>query len=208
MGVESLRSERRSNSPNTTKEDGAQLLDFIARLDVFVLEQSVALRWAPLTVLFLVASAWWVKGLIFVAAGTVHDLGFRRMLPLAALSGGVAFGLTSLVVMFIKDAVDRARPAIADPTFEALVTTPGSPSFPSGHAATAFAAAAAVGVLCPRLRWPLLGLAGLVALSRVYLGVHYGLDVLVGSALGVAIGIGTGWLLLRLTRRPPQLAHA
>ncbi len=51
-------------------------------------------------------------------------------------------------------------------------------------------------MLCPRLRWPLLALAGVVALSRVYLGVHFWLDIAVGAGLGV----GVGWLVARTVR--------
>jgi undecaprenyl-diphosphatase len=67
---------------------------------------------------------------------------------------------------------------------------------PSGHASTAFAAALAVGLAHPRLRWPLLALAALVALSRVWLGVHYLTDVIAGAALGAAVAAGL-WLVVR-----------
>jgi undecaprenyl-diphosphatase len=68
---------------------------------------------------------------------------------------------------------------------------------PSGHATTAFAAAVALGLCCPRLRLPALALAGGVALSRVYLGVHYAADVLAGAALGA----GIAGLLVAAARR-------
>ena len=58
---------------------------------------------------------------------------------------------------------------------------------------TAFAVAAAVALLAPRLRWPVLGLAAVIAFSRVYLGVHFWLDVLVGAALGAAVGLSVAW---------------
>jgi undecaprenyl-diphosphatase len=155
-------------------------------------------RWEPLTILFVLASTWWVKWPLFVAVGACGDARCRRRLPPALLSGllavGVAAGLTSL----IKDLVDRARPALADPGIEALVATPGSPSFPSGHAATAFAAAIAVGAFYPRIRWPLLGTAAVVGLSRIYLGVHYWLDVVAGAALGIALALAVVWTTRRL----------
>jgi len=155
-------------------------------------------RWEPLTVLFVLASTWWVKWPLFVALGGCGDARCRRRLPAALLTALLAVGLAAGLTGILKDLVDRARPALADPGIVALVTTPSSPSFPSGHAATAFAAAIAVGAFYPRIRWPLLGLATLVALSRVYLGVHYWLDVLAGAALGVALGLAVAWVSRRL----------
>ena len=47
----------------------------------------------------------------------------------------------------------------------------------------------------PRLRKPLFALAALIALSRVYLGVHFLTNIVVGSALGAAIGSASGWVV-------------
>jgi undecaprenyl-diphosphatase len=162
-----------------------------------------ALRWQPLTSVFLLASAWWVKWPLFAAVGAARDLSCRRLLPLAGLTALAAAALAGLAVELVKNATARPRPPLADPAIDALGTIPDSTSFPSGHSATAFAAAVAVGLLCPRLRAPLLALALLVAVSRAYLGVHYWSDVLAGSVLGVAIGLGTGWAA-RWARRWPR----
>jgi undecaprenyl-diphosphatase len=63
-----------------------------------------------------------------------------------------------------------------------------------------------VALLHPRLRLPAFGLAALVALSRVYLGVHYWLDIAAGAALGVLIGLATvrasTWAFARRRDRP------
>ena len=91
---------------------------------------------------------------------------------------------------------------ISHPALDPVGVLPASTSFPSGHSATAFAAAVAVGFVSPRLRKPLLTLAVLVAASRVYLGVHYATDVLAGSLLGAAIGLAIG-LTVRWAQRAP-----
>jgi undecaprenyl-diphosphatase len=156
-----------------------------------------SLRWPPLTLLFLAASAWWVKWPLFAAVGACADGKCRRRVPAAALAAGGAAAVAGLTVTLGKGLFDRARPPLAEPGLVAVGIVPDSASFPSGHSATAFAAAVAVGLLHPRLRAPLLTLAALVALSRVYLGVHYWSDVLVGSALGAAIGLVTAWLVRR-----------
>ena len=170
------------------------LVQHLSEWDRLVLDAGQTLRWEPLTILFVIASAWWVKWPLFLAIGACGDARCcRRRLPAAVLSGFLAVGLAAGLTSVFKDLFDRARPALADSQIEALVATPASPSFPSGHAATAFAAAIAVGAFYPRLRWPLRGLAALVGLSRIYLGVHYWLDVLAGTALGIGLGLAVVW---------------
>ena len=160
-------------------------------------------RWEPLTILFALASAWWVKWPLFAVVGACGDLRCRRRLPFAALTALGAVAVVGLVVTLLKGVSDRARPPHADPTLQSVGAVPDSTSFPSGHSATAFAAAIVVGFAYPRLRLPLLALAALVALSRVYLGMHFWSDVLAGTLLGVAIGLATVWLS-RLARRAPR----
>ena len=67
---------------------------------------------------------------------------------------------------------------------------------PSTHATSAFAAAIAVGFVHPKLRWPLLMLAALISLSRVWLGVHYLSDVIVGAV----VGCGVAWAVWSVSR--------
>jgi membrane-associated phospholipid phosphatase len=184
------------------------LLDALLGLDRILLETSAALRWDVLTPLFVIASAWWVKTLVFAGVGAVTDLARLRRFPSCAICVLAAVGVASALVTLIKEAVDRARPAAADPALTALVPTPDNPSFPSGHTATAFAGAVVLAMFHPKLRLPALALACAVGFSRVYLGVHFLADVVAGAALGVLIGLAVAWLGRRVETmlRQPRIA--
>ncbi len=132
----------------------------------------------------------------FITAGLLALLGGptgRR----AALTGVAAIGVASLVVNQPMKLVgqrrrpERAAHGVPQPRW---VPMPTSTSFPSGHSASAAAFAVAVGDVVPALRAPL-GVAGAaVAFSRVYTGVHYPGDVLVGLATGALLGRATSAL--------------
>jgi membrane-associated phospholipid phosphatase len=104
----------------------------------------------------------------------------RRGLVAIALASAIANGPGKLLV-------PRRRPPSR--SLRALVRTPSSSSFPSGHSASAFAFATAVGGELPALAPVLVPLAGTVAYSRVYTAVHYPTDVVAGAAIGVACGM-------------------
>jgi membrane-associated phospholipid phosphatase len=109
----------------------------------------------------------------------------------AALAGLTAVGAASLVVnQPMKMAGERRRPDrdhLGVPA-QRHVRMPTSTSFPSGHSASAAAFAVAVGDVLPSFRVPLRAAASVVAFSRVYTGVHYPGDVLVGATVGALLG--------------------
>jgi membrane-associated phospholipid phosphatase len=175
-------------------------LQLLLSLDEHAIRATSELRWEPATAILTLVSAWWVKGPLLVAAGWCADLRCRRAIPLAALAATVSFFVASGLNALIKDLVGRSRPPLAM-DLDALIGVPGSPSFPSGHAMSAFAVAAAIAVLAPRTRWAVLGLAAAIAFSRVYLGVHFWIDVLAGAGLGIAIGVGVAVLFRRAAAR-------
>ena len=119
---------------------------------------------------------------------------------LAAFGGGsgrraARLGMTSVAVssvvtnLALKPLGHRRRPDRVRQQVPVArhVRMPSSDSFPSGHAASAFAFATAVGRVSPRAAVPLRMLAALVGYSRVHTGVHYPGDVAIGALAGTAL---------------------
>jgi membrane-associated phospholipid phosphatase len=114
------------------------------------------------------------------AVGAVADGGRRRRWLRATGCVGAAY----LISTSIKLAIGRKRPVVED--LPHLMATPTGLSFPSSHSTSSFAAARAYGRLLPPA--PLYCAASAMALSRLYLGVHYPSDVAAGAALGAVLG--------------------
>ena len=130
--------------------------------------------------------------------------GFAWRRPWLAVRTGATILVAEAVSAGAKDWLERERPPLRDPDPEPLVALPATSSFPSGHATVGFACATVLALSVPRLRWPLFALAAVIALSRIYVGVHYPLDVLAGAALGVSIGLAVryaGAVIRRLARQ-------
>ena len=135
-------------------------------------------------------------GLVWIAIGLVLAIVRRRPEIFALVLAAVVLGIAESSLL--KALIPRARPH-DDP----LVAVPHTHSFPSGHAASAFAAATVLARFESRGRPWFYLLAAAIAFSRVYVGVHWPSDVLAGALLGVA----TALLLLagaRRARRPAR----
>src|SRR5713101_649014 len=141
------------------------------------------------------------RSLLWMAiAGLIAILGGRRG-QRAALRGIVSIAITStLVNLPLKYLARRERPSSRRNGRPLPVSLPGSFSFPSGHAASAFAFATGVGLEEPWLLLPIVPLAAAVAYSRIHLRVHYPFDVLVGAGIGTGMGLASG-PLIRIARR-------
>lgn len=126
------------------------------------------------------------RGWIAVAAG-LSLLGRRQRR--AAAVGLVSLGISSAVVnVVVKPVFRRARPVRDETVRTRVVPMPRSASYPSGHAASAFAFSTAVGGGLPELDSSLRLLATAVAYSRVHTGVHFPGDVVAGAVIGASVG--------------------
>jgi len=123
-------------------------------------------------VLFIISS--WIS--------TRQRMVLRRLLLLYGIQSAILYGLKFLV--------KRERPLFLLEMASKLAAGPGEildPSFPSGHAAYAFMMATLLSVWLPKYRVIFLILAGFIGWTRIYLGLHYPTDVIVGGLLGYAI---------------------
>jgi undecaprenyl-diphosphatase len=121
-----------------------------------------------------------------------------------ALLGLAALLLANVAVYLLKIIVAEPRPFNVLPNVDLLVSESEIYSFPSGHSASSFAVMIVIGLKYRlhikgktyRLLYPLLAFASLIAFSRVYIGVHYPLDVVFGAIVGILsalVVIYIGW---------------
>lgn len=130
---------------------------------------------------------------------------FKRLSGLIIFLGlFISIGISDGIGGIIKRTVMRARP------FEAAIdaiqrSDAGGYSFPSNHAINIFCAAVFFSYFFPKYRIPFLVFAALIGLSRIYNGVHYPSDVLVGAILGSIVGHfgakGTSWCFKKIEER-------
>jgi undecaprenyl-diphosphatase len=136
---------------------------------------------------------------VFLVLGVVLAVIWRRpwLLVLLLAADAVANGLA----YELRQWIGRERPPLVYPEPKPLVGVPHSGAFPSGHTATAFACATVLAWASPRLRIPAFLLAAAIGCSRIYVGVHWPLDVLGGAVLGVLVATA----LLKLVAARPRL---
>jgi decaprenylphosphoryl-5-phosphoribose phosphatase len=118
-------------------------------------------------------------GGVWIAGGSVAalvDASQRRRWRRATVTVATSYAISTSIKLVVR----RRRPDLAE--LPPLMATRTKLSFPSSHAVTSFAAARAFGV-------PVLWAAAVpMALSRLYLGVHYPSDIVAGAALGTFLG--------------------
>lgn len=142
-----------------------------------------------ITVLGNGAVFWVLVSIVMLVPEKTRKIGLTSILAL----------LVSLLInnIILKNLVARVRPYEVIEGLVPLIPKPWDYSFPSGHTGSSFASAWVFYRRLPkRFGIPALALAGLIGLSRLYLGVHYPTDVL----FGVASGIGSGCIAMLIVQ--------
>jgi undecaprenyl-diphosphatase len=150
-----------------------------------------SLAWA---VAIITTGGWiWVIGALvaYLVRVPASWRAVKRLLPSVVIA-------TWLIEYPIKAYFRRRRPFVRIVQALVIGKRPGSWSFPSGHTGSSFASAWILSTIWPKQSPIFLGLAGLVGLSRIYVGAHYPGDVASGALLGVVLSETVRRILARL----------
>jgi undecaprenyl-diphosphatase len=152
-------------------------------------------RWHPIDQIFVWLTRIGTWGAIWLLIALALALVWRR------LSIFIAVALADLaadsLAAALKAATSIDRPPLRYVHPKALVSLPSGSSFPSGHTSTSFACATVLSFFVPRAAPAFYLLALAIGFSRIYVGVHWPLDVVGGAVLGVAVGLAVTALLRR-----------
>lgn len=142
---------------------------------------------------------WIVLCVLMICVGKTRKVGIT-----AALSLALGFLITNLL---LKNIVARPRPFDSYAQILPLITRPTDYSFPSGHTCASFACALVYLRMLPKkFGIPAVILAGMIAFSRLYLGVHYPGDVLVGFLVAVLTSLLVCYLVQKYEKAKQKQA--
>ena len=170
----------------------------VADLDRDVFTWVVEHRAEPFDWLFVALSAAGQAGLIWIALAALLAHWARKPVLFTTLVTAATVWAADLLAVVLKGVFDRERPYDVVPAADPLLRWDVGGSLPSGHAATSVAGAFILAYLLGRGGLGLALLALAIGFSRVYVGVHYPLDVLAGALLGLAVGVSSAAVVRRL----------
>jgi len=132
-------------------------------------------------------------------------LTYKKQGIIALLALVLTVGITDqFSTHVLKPMVNRERPCRQESKIRSLIPCGPGQSFPSTHAINNGCLAMFIGIMFPQMRIWVLVFALLVSYSRIYVGVHYPLDVLGGLAFGAGFGFLTAFMLKRFPMSADQ----
>lgn len=168
-----------------------QLIQLDGQILLFIQEH---LRFSEITPAVTFITRLGDSGFIWIVLSVI--LLFPKKTRRAGILSIVALiGSLCITNFWLKNYVARVRPYEVINGLNCLVEKASDWSFPSGHSSAAFASAVAIYKSRPkRLGVPCMILAFAIALSRLYVGIHYPTDVICGMLIGTLIGLIVFWL--------------
>ncbi len=148
----------------------------------------------------------YVLGAFLLALGVRELLRDRRSAIRIGVTAVFAVGASLVIGVIIAHFWYEARPFVTYPETVKLVSHAADASFPSDHSLVAGAAATVALLAWPR--WGIVAavLAILIAVSRVFVGIHYPGDVAGGLLIGAICALAAWWAMARAVRVIPLLA--
>lgn len=170
---------------------------------VFQSLNALAIPWLDAVMVFASSRQFAVVASVMLVAWLWGSLRRHALRPI--IQAGISWGVVDWVGhQFLKQWAGRTRPCFELPkgSFRCLVEIGNSGSMPSLHAGNAFAVAMAVTLAWPYAGRVLFPVATLVAISRVFVGVHWPSDVLAGALYGcvVALLVHSAWTFAQSRR--------
>lgn len=171
----------------------SELADIISAIDSKILLTANAAHSSALDkVMWLLSDRWfWIPLYIFLAFWTYRQLGLKRCLVVLTLITLLIFVTDQTCAHVIRPYIGRMRPTCLDNPLSEIVRVVnnyrgGRFGFPSCHAANTFALAVFLSLCIKNKVFSVLIIiwAFVVAYSRLYLGVHYPGDIIVGWIIG------------------------
>lgn len=144
-------------------------------------------------VIFLILIAIWFAG---------RDTKARAVHQHAVICALLSMGISNIIVKGCNILYDRPRPYDVLPNVLPLFHPSDDPSFPSNMAAVFFAVAMGIWIYNRKLGYWLLGPAILVSFSRIYVGIHYPLDI-AGAFLTALIATVIAFLIVKFSEPIP-----
>ncbi len=165
-------------------------------------------NWIPFLAGFILLLLWWGRTKPYPVTGNRWRRAFASRNPrIVLLCLIIATGASDQICYHLKHGVNRARPCF-DESMAAQVNyrgdVHGNRSFPSAHSANSASLATVTALAYPPLAPIAFLVTALVGFSRIYLGVHYPLDVLTGWGIGIISALGV-WLIFRKMVSKPGL---
>lgn len=161
---------------------------------------------------FISERSYWIPLYILLLYLLYKNFGLKKTLLVLGLTL-LMIGATDQITNLFKDGFQRLRPCFTK-EFEGIMRTVGCDrrgqyGFTSAHASNHFALALFLGLIFKqKIKWlifPLLIWAAFISYSRIYLGVHFPLDIICGAVMGLILGFGFyklyGWILKKFPQR-------